>query len=163
MQEPSPVPTRPAADTTPPELAELATWSSWLPFDQALTQAPRQPGVYLARSAGVIVYVGMAGERKGLGIRGRLAIYTSGKGAVSGLGEAAFNRALADPSWVRSQLTALEAGQARAAKEWARAALDHAALDLAWATTPDRTAALRLEAQVIALLHPHGTLWNARI
>ncbi|MFD4190786.1 hypothetical protein [Amycolatopsis thermoflava] len=163
MQDQSPVPRRPPADTTSPELAELATWSPWLPFDQALAQAPRQPGVYLARSAGVIVYVGMAGERRGLGIRGRLAIYASGKGAVSGLGEAAFNRALADRAWVRSQLVALEAGEARAAKEWARAALEHASLELAWATTADRAAALRLEAQVIALLHPHGALWNARI
>lgn len=163
MKESSPCRRPPLADTTAPELAELATWSPWLPFDQALAQAPRQPGVYLARSAGVIVYVGMAGERKGLGIRGRLAIYASGKGAVSGLGQAAFNRALADPAWVRSRLVALEAGEARTAKEWARAAIDQAALELAWATTSDRAAALRLEAQVIALLHPHSALWNARI
>lgn len=35
----------------------------------------------------------MTGERKGNGLRGRLAIYASGKGASSGLGEHAFDRA----------------------------------------------------------------------
>jgi hypothetical protein len=44
------------------------------------------PGVYLAREGqdGPIVYVGMAGELRGEGIRGRLNVYSSGKGVVSG-------------------------------------------------------------------------------
>ena len=78
----------------PALIEHLAAWSPWVPFAEALHAAPRLPGVYLARegSAGPLVYVGMAGERRGEGIRGRLAIYTSGKGATTGLGEAAFER-----------------------------------------------------------------------
>ncbi|GHE88613.1 hypothetical protein GCM10017786_20770 [Amycolatopsis deserti] len=73
--------------------------------------------MYLARSHGTIVYAGMAGERSGRGIRGRLAVYASGKGAVSGLGEAAFNRALANPVWACARLAALEAGQVQTGKQ----------------------------------------------
>src|SRR3954468_13963412 len=72
-----------------------ADWSRWRPFPDAITDAPRLPGVYLLRepTAHLIRYVGMAGERVGSGraqgLRGRLAVYRSGKGAVSGFGEAA--------------------------------------------------------------------------
>ena len=60
--------------------------------------------MYLAREGldGPIVYVGMAGERRGKGIRGRLNVYGSGKALVSGLGEAVMDRALADVDWVAS-------------------------------------------------------------
>ena len=74
-----PAPAVPPAD--PALLTDLADWASWTPFGDALATAPRLPGVYLAREGarGALVYVGMAGERRGQGIRGRLAIYTSGK------------------------------------------------------------------------------------
>lgn len=87
-------------------LDSLAHWSPWMPLSDALSEAPRVPGVYLAREgkAGPVVYVGMAGERAGgkrpQGLRGRLAVYLTGKGLASGLGEAIFDRALADPAWV---------------------------------------------------------------
>ena len=86
-------------------------WSGWVSFNEALAVAPRLPGVYVARQSdtGPIVYIGMAGERTGggrpQGIRGRLAVYTTGKGLASGLGEAAFDRALADPEWVAARLS----------------------------------------------------------
>lgn len=63
----------------------LAQWSTWLRFDEAIRSAPKLPGVYLARAGaqGPLVYVGMAGERRGRGVRGRLEIYGRGRGAVS--------------------------------------------------------------------------------
>lgn len=71
-------------------VSRLAAWSPWLPFDAAVAAAPREPGVYLARqTADDLVYVGMAGERRGQGIRGRLNVYWRGKAAVSGLDETA--------------------------------------------------------------------------
>jgi hypothetical protein len=68
-------------------LACLATWSPWRPFEEAAIAAPRLPGVYLARQGleGSLVYVGMASERRGQGLRGRLTVYRRGKAAVSGL------------------------------------------------------------------------------
>ena len=71
------------------------------------SHTPRLPGVYLARegATGELVYVGMAGERRGQGIRERLTIYARGKALASGLGEAVFDRALADPEWLRDRLT----------------------------------------------------------
>lgn len=144
-------------------LESLADWSSWMPFADAYTAAPLLPGVYMARAGadGPIVYVGMAGERRGRGIRGRLAIYASGKAAVSGLGEAAFNRALLDPIWVRARLAALESGEQLTAKQWAQAAVHHMALYVRWATTPDRAGALALEQAVIRVLDGQP-LWNVR-
>jgi hypothetical protein len=44
----------------------------------------------------------MAAERRGQGIRGRLTVYRRGRAAVSGLGEAAMDRALRDPDWLRA-------------------------------------------------------------
>ena len=81
-------------------LDELANWSPWVPFAEALDVAPREPGVYVVREgrAGPIVYVGMAGERRGSGLRGRLRVYASGKALTSGLGEAVADRAFADPA-----------------------------------------------------------------
>lgn len=61
-------------------------WSDWVPFHSVMTVAPRTPGVYMMRLSAEPelgpVYIGMAGERKGNGIRGRLAIYSSCKGAA---------------------------------------------------------------------------------
>lgn len=70
--------------------------------------ASRRPG-------GDIIYVGMAGERRGQGVRGRLAIYGTGKGLASGLGEAVLDRALADPDWLQQRLDEVHAGQPRRA------------------------------------------------
>jgi hypothetical protein len=52
----------------------MAARSSRRPFAVAAATAPRSPGVYLARQgeAGDLVYVGMAGERREQGLRGRL-------------------------------------------------------------------------------------------
>ncbi len=103
----------------------LAAWSGWLPFDEAVCSTTMKPGVYMARTGemGPVVYVGMAGERRGRGVRGRLETYQRGKGAVSGLGEACLDRALADPEWVAERLADLRNGTALRAKSWARLAV----------------------------------------
>ncbi|SCG40856.1 hypothetical protein GA0070619_1026 [Micromonospora zamorensis] len=106
-------------------VAALAKWSPWLPFHDAAVSAPRLPGVYLARqgAAGGLVYVGMAGERRGQGLRGRLTVYRRGKAAVSGLGEAVLDRALADATFVQEHLEQLIGGQPKRAATWARGRL----------------------------------------
>lgn len=140
---------------------DLATWSPWVALNEAATTAPQLPGVYMAREGdiGPVVYVGMAGERRGQGIRGRLHVYSRGKGLVSGLGEAAMDRALADAGWLRGRLADVEAGQPARAKAWGQAALERADLHLRWAVTPDRGAALELERAVLNALTWHA-LWN---
>ena len=139
----------------------LAMWSPWLPFAEAAVHAPRQPGVYLARqgTAGRLVYVGMAGERRGQGIRGRLTVYRRGKAAVSGLGEAVFDRALADVDFVRQRLDELREGTTKRAAAWARDAFTWADLHIRWAVTKDRSSAAALERKVLAALHAMP-LWN---
>lgn len=69
---------------------DLAMWSPWVALSEAATAAPQLPGLYMAREGdiGPVVYVGMAGKRRGQGIRGLLHVYSRGKGLVSGLGEA---------------------------------------------------------------------------
>jgi hypothetical protein len=108
---------------------------------------------------GPIVYVGMAGERRGEGIRGRLNVYSTGKGMVSGLGEAAMDRALADPRWLRERLGEVELGRPIRAKAWAQAALARANLCVRWTVTPDRSSALVLERVVLDALDDVD-LWN---
>lgn len=141
----------------------LAAWAPWQPLTTAAEAAPRAPGVYLARSGpqGPLVYVGMAGERRGAGLRGRLRVYASGKAAVSGLGEAALDRALADPEWVVERLAEVRAHQPRRAKAWAQLALGAADLHVCWATRPDRASAAALEADILRSLPTHA-LWNRR-
>ena len=82
---------------------------------------------------GVIRYVGMAGERAGSGrqqgLFGRLSVYRTGKGAVSGFGEAALDRALADPGWVEQQLQDLRQNGPKRAKVWAREAVERLGLE----------------------------------
>lgn len=149
-------------------LQSLADWSPWVLFTDAVDAAPREPGVYLARQAAEIIYVGMAGPRdRGgksapKGLRGRLAFYASGKALASGLGEAVFSRALADPSWLRARLHEVEAGQPASLRDWGRQAFELAGLEIQWATTADRQQALDLERQVIAALRDTGLLWNQR-
>lgn len=139
-------------------------WSAWPLLLEAAPDAPREPGVYMARQGreGPVVYVGMAGERRGQGVRGRLLIYTNGKGLVSGLGEAAFDRAVADPEFVRERLRTLEADGPERGKLWGRAALVRADLWIRWATTPDPAATAALELRVIRSLHD-VELWNRRL
>ena len=139
-------------------------WSDWIPFTEALAQAPRQPGVYMAREgdAGEIVYIGMAGERTGggkpQGIRGRLAIYASGKGLASGLGEAVFDRALADADWLRARLVELETVGPRRAKHWGIEAFIRSDLHIRWTTTTDKATAAELEDRLVR--EAGATLWN---
>jgi hypothetical protein len=141
------------------------TWSSWVPFAQALSVAPLLPGVYMAREGedGDLVYIGMAGERRGgggrpQGLRGRLAVYASGKGLASGLGEAVFDRALADASWVRAQLIQLEEHGPRRAKHWGIEAFSRADLYLCWTVTADARSARALEDSLVR--DASVTLWN---
>lgn len=144
-------------------LGELAEWSRWVRFADALAHAPRLPGVYLAREGetGPIVYVGMAGERAGSGqpqgIRGRLRVYSSGKAMTSGLGEAVADRALADATWLQERVAEAERGTPLRAVDWGRAAFQRADLYVRWATTADRAAAKLLEREVGLRLKG---LWN---
>src|SRR4051812_10773956 len=109
-------------------LDSLCAWSAWVPLGEALTEAPRMPGVYMAREGpdGPIVYVGSAGERSSRGtkqpqgIRGRLSVYTSGRAMTSGLGEAVADRAFADAAWLRQRLEAVEAGNPERARQWGK-------------------------------------------
>ena len=82
-----------------------------MPFLKGCDTAPRTPGVYMANDAADVVYDGMAAERRGQGIRGRLTVYRRGRAAVSGLDEAAMDRALADPRWLQQRLQQVEAGK----------------------------------------------------
>jgi hypothetical protein len=149
----------------PNAVEEMADWSPWVPFEDALASAPLLPGVYMARQrvGKPIVYVGMAGERaaggRPKGLRGRLGAYITGKGLVSGLGEAAMDRALADPDWLRERLVEAERGHPMRATEWGRAALGRAGLEVRWATTATAEAARNLEKRVDGVLDESG-LWN---
>ncbi|MBE8519460.1 hypothetical protein ILP97_18445 [Amycolatopsis sp. H6(2020)] len=101
----------------------------------------------------------MAGERRGQGIRGRLTIYARGKTLASGLGETVFDRALADPAWLRNRLTEVEDGHAQRAARWGMLAFERADLHICWTVTPDGTAARSLEKRVLVGLRNHA-LWN---
>lgn len=142
-------------------LDAVASWSPWLPFDEAIAAAPRSPGVYVAREGadGAEIYVGMAGERRGAGLRGRLGVYRSGKALASGLGEAVFDRALADPVWLTERLSEVNAGHPSRAKAWGQAAFVRADLHVRWAVTADRQAAISLERKCLDALADHD-LWN---
>lgn len=140
----------------------MADWTPWVPFSDARLSIPRMPGVYIARVAGGdIVYVGMAAERRGNGMRGRLAIYATGKGGTSGLGEGALDLALADPNWMKERLSDAERGQPLRAKELAKAAVERANLELCWTTAADGPAANELELRVIRSFSGQF-LWNRR-
>lgn len=141
----------------------LASWSGWVSFAEAAQTVPRQPGVYIARETQSrnIVYVGMAAERSGNGMRGRLAIYARGRGATSGLGEGAMDRALMDPDWLRERLAEAEQGTPMRAKNFARLAVDRADLQICWSETTDGVGAAALE--ILVLRSFDGLpLWNRR-
>lgn len=152
-----------------PRLAKVAPvddieWSGWVPFAEAVAQAPRTPGVYMAREgeSGAVIYIGMAGERRGSGtprgIQGRLSVYATGKGIAGGLGEAVFDRALADPKWLRARLHELETVGPRRAKHWGVEAFRRADLQVRWTKTADRASAAALEDRLVR--EAGGTLWN---
>lgn len=144
---------------------ETAEWSGWLPFSTAVAAAPRLPGVYLFREPDtqLILYAGMAGERAGggrpQGLYGRLSVYRSGKGAVSGFGEAALDRALADADWIQEQLDRLRGQGPRRAKEWAAEAIARISPEVSWAGFHERIDAQLLESEVVMMLRPYD-LWN---
>jgi hypothetical protein len=133
------------------DLRALASWTHWVPLGDA--EVPRSPGVYLARrgASGPVVYAGMAGERSGRGLQGRLRRYTSGRALASGLGEAVFDRALADAGWLRERLAEAETGRPMRATDWGKAALAWADLHICWAVTDSGAAAAALEKKVLAL------------
>ncbi len=163
----APMTETPSVPAELPAICDLAQWSSWVPAATARATAPRLPGVYLARegASGPLVYVGMAGERDGngrhapRGLWGRLGVYSSGKGAVSGLGEAVFDRALADSDWLAVRLEEVRAGRPKRAKDWAAQALARADVHLCWAITTDGAAARALERAVLDAVADR-TVWN---
>lgn len=144
----------------PGAVGDLTAWSTWKRFvPEVIRDAPSVPGVYLFRQGGVLVYVGMAGERSGKGLRGRLTIYVSGRAPHSGLGNLALERALADPGFLHKRLTEVEEGAPRGVQAWARAAVQRADLQVAWATTETREGAAALERAVLDALADQE-LWN---
>ncbi|MBP8182348.1 MAG: hypothetical protein KAZ88_15355 [Acidimicrobiia bacterium] len=151
-------------------LEALAQWSHWLPLADAAASASRSSGVYVARlgADGQLIYVGMAGPRSGWGVRGRLKAYVSGKGLVSGLGEAALDKALADPDWLRWKTAKVEAGNPSRAKRWGRDALDLLDIYVCWAETSNAAEALILERKCLLELTDVGgdfdiDLWNRQV
>ncbi|MDX6282406.1 MAG: hypothetical protein QOH03_3477 [Kribbellaceae bacterium] len=147
------------------EVRDLAEWSDWMPFAEAIPSAPREPGVYLLREplTAIIRYAGMAGERaasgRPQGLYGRLTVYRNGRGAISGFGEEALDRALADPAWLEQRLDDLRRHGPKTAQDWAREAVLRLELEVAWSVTPDTPDARYLETQILTLLRTHG-LWN---
>ena len=63
--------------------------------------------------------MGMTGDRRGAGLRGRMTAYCTGKAAVSGLGRAVLDRALNEERFLTKRLVALTAGERLDAKGWA--------------------------------------------
>ena len=144
----------------------LAEWSAWAPLLEVLPEAPRLPGVYLLREHDThrVRHVGMAGERGGgggrpQGLYGRLSVYRTGQGPVSGFGEAALDRALGDPEWLGVRLGDVRAGRVARARDWARDAVVRLAPEVSWSACHERSDARHLEQRVEALLRPFG-LWT---
>ena len=135
------------------------SWSDWVPLAAATALATATPGVYVFRSEGQVVYVGMAGKRRGLGVRGRLRVYARGRGAVSGFGEAALDRALADPAWLTERLADLNTNGPTRTKDWAVAALARVPFEVCWSAAETTEQARAWEAAVLEELEDLA-LWN---
>jgi hypothetical protein len=91
----------------------------------------------------------------------RLRRYLSGKAAVSGLGAAALDRALADSAWLAQMVHRTETEGPLRAKQWAKAAIVRDDLELAWIVTADGVGVATLEKRLIsASTHQ---LWSRRI
>lgn len=147
-------------ETAYAEVDALAEWSPWVSLSTADYRVVRQPGVYMMRDArdGLIVYVGLARERSGNGLRGRLDKY---RGLSSGFGEAVLAQALADADFLRARLDEVIDGNPLGVRDWMRAAIEFARIEVRWTFTPDGDAAERLEDHVLAMLTEHG-LWNRK-
>jgi hypothetical protein len=145
-------------------VAHLMDWSPWIPFTpEVLRSVPRTPGVYMHRERRTqqVVYAGMAGDRSGNGMRGRLSIYALGRAPHSGLGSLCLDRALSDIAWMKERLMRLEAGEHWTTVDWARAAVIRADLEVRWASTSSAKEAADLEDTVIAAWATEP-LWNRR-
>lgn len=134
----------------------LADWTTWRPLAEAARAAPALPGVYLARSgpSGPLLYVGLAGESQSSepGLRGSLTIHARGTGAVSGLREAALDRALADAEFVRRRLSEVENGVPTRTRNWAKAAIKWMNIHVCWSSRPDAQSAIDFEDELITRL-----------
>lgn len=86
-------------------------------------------------------------------------MYRRGRAAVSGLGEAAMDRALADADWLQARTDAVAAGAAWRTRDWARAALGRAELEVRWTIAASGPAARVLERAVLTAL-ADVKLWN---
>lgn len=145
-------------------VGKLGPWSRWTPIEKSREVAPRQPGVYMARTGrdGPVIYVGMAGERSGRGtkrpqgINGRLSAYLSGQSLGGGLLGQSFDRALRDPTWLRERIADLETGKPARAKDWGKAALVPHNLHVRWKVCKDTASARDLERQCLNLLKDAG-------
>jgi hypothetical protein len=139
----------------------LADWSVWAPFFEVAKTAPQLPGDYMmrTRSAREVVYVGMAGGRSGRGLKGRLDVYLRGRGAVSGFGEAALDRALSDVEWLSRRLERLANTEGERTKDWAKAAIERADVEIRWCVTPQQISPRALETAVLRALSSEP-LWN---
>lgn len=135
----------------PVSVVALAAWSPWTHL-ALLPAASRLPGVYLAATTTALVYVGMAEDRRGAGLRGRMTAYCTGKAAVSGLGRAV-DRAVNDEGFLHRRLAAVAAGEGLDAKGWAALAMREAGLSLSWATTTDPATAVDPAKHVLTALH----------
>ena len=80
---------------------------------------------------------------------------------MSGLGEAALDRALADPIFVKQRLHLLESGTAERAKDWARAALGWANVHVSWVERSTKAESADFEDELLELLEAHD-LWNRK-
>lgn len=88
-------------------------------------------------------------------------MYRSGKAAVSGFGEAALDRALADQNWIEQQLHRLRTNGPRRAKSWAADAIVRLGPEVSWTTCAEEDDAKYLERRVLAVLRPYE-MWNIR-
>lgn len=82
-------------------------------------------------------------------------MYARGRGAVSGLWEAALDRALADSLFVRQRAVSAREWQAERAKDWARAALAWANVRACCTERSTKADAIVLEDELVALLEAH--------
>lgn len=78
---------------------------------------------------------------------------------VSGFGEAALDRALADPDWLAGRLDDLNINGPRRTKDWAIAALARVPFDVCWSAAESAGHARDCEAGVLEELEDLD-LWN---